>query len=135
MQSPMSKGKDSTFTTWSISFTFTSPFPVDLCADPALPAMHISIPHHESVVKDIVKSSMFAKRCNEGRAKALLLCLEAPDRVSHSWRVCGKIRNIGIVRVRNGNRVIVCPALRKCLDDSLHAQVQCSHRLSDHLRP
>ena len=50
--------------------------PPDLCADPTLLAMLLSIPNPAAVVKDIVKSSIFAKKCIESQAKALFLCLE-----------------------------------------------------------
>jgi hypothetical protein len=54
------------------------PPPRDLCTDPTLLAMLLSIPNLEAIVKDIVKSSMFAKKCIESQVKALFLCLEGP---------------------------------------------------------
>src|SRR5271154_3953934 len=98
--------------TSSRSLTLMSSCPPDLCADPTFLAMLLSIPNPAAVVKDIVKSSIFAKKCIESQAKALLLCLEGAPSISfHSWRVCGKFRNVCIIRIRGGNRVVICPAL------------------------
>ena len=77
---PIPKRKVSIRSTSSRPLTLMSPglSPRDLFTDPTLLAMLLSIPNLEAIVKDIVKSSMFAKKCIESQVKALFLCLEGP---------------------------------------------------------
>src|SRR5271154_2271381 len=74
--------------TSSRSLTLMSSCPPDLCADPTFLAMLLSIPNPAAVVKDIVKSSIFAKKCIESQAKALFLCLEGAPPYLVSFMAC-----------------------------------------------